>query len=524
MIMHAWAKPQFGLWNTAASWADGVMPVVSPSYGRLPHSEDGAQFETGSATTYTVSGSALSASLSVMGDHVTFDNFHFSNGGAPSALTIGRFAQVTLMPTSSFSLDGYAGFSTLTLDQGWLADKGSIYGANITLERASTLYVGWGGQINGATIQVAPASHLVGWDDGTIMGTITNNGIIEAASGKLAITGEIIDGGTAAGHFLQVDSGATLELAGKGTSETINMLSGATLQIDKGTAALGLLYGFGPGDVIDLAGFDVKTFTLVGEQTGTSTLTGTDAAGSAEVLRFDGALSPDLIYSHADGHGGTSVVMQTTPHPLDAIKIDEQTAMSSGDKANFTVADQTTGQQTFAAGDKYTGPIQGIDQQFILITPDNLNITSAIPNVFIHTGAGTDAIDVSRANGNNILDGSTGSNFLTGGTGNDTFFLDDRNPTSDVFSTIVNFHSGDNATIFGVNPTDFKVNMLDNQGAANAKGLDFAFAAAGKANANLVIAGFTTADLTNGRLTATYGTTADLPGLPGSQYLNIHAA
>ncbi len=66
--------------------------------------------------------------------------------------------------------------------------------------------------------------------------------------------------------------------------------------------------------------------------------------------------------------------------------------------------------------------------------------------------------------------------------------------------------------------------MLDNQGAANAQGLDFAFAATGKANANLVIAGFTTADLTNGRLTATYGTTADLPGLPGSQYLNIHAA
>jgi hypothetical protein len=38
-----------------------------------------------------------------------------------------------------------------------------------------------------------------------------------------------------------------------------------------------------------------------------------------------------------------------------------------------------------------------------------------------------------------------------------------------------------------------------------------------------VLAGFTSADMSNGRLSASYGTTADLPGLPGSQYLAIHA-
>jgi Ca2+-binding RTX toxin-like protein len=130
---------------------------------------------------------------------------------------------------------------------------------------------------------------------------------------------------------------------------------------------------------------------------------------------------------------------------------------------------------------------------------------------------------VSQAGGNNVLDGSTGSNFLTGGNGDDTFFLDDRSQPEDVFSTIVNFHSGDNATIFGVNATDFAVNELDNQGAAGALGLDFAFTAPGHANANIVLAGYSTADLSTGRLTLTYGTTQDLPGVPGSQYLNIHA-
>lgn len=109
-----------------------------------------------------------------------------------------------------------------------------------------------------------------------------------------------------------------------------------------------------------------------------------------------------------------------------------------------------------------------------------------------------------------------------GGTGLDTFFLDDRNPTSDVFSTVVNFHAGDNITIFGVNPTDFKVVTQDNQGAVNAKGLTYTFTAAGRPNASIVIAGFSSADLASGCLTTSYGRTNDGPGQPGSEFLNIH--
>jgi hypothetical protein len=218
-----------------------------------------------------------------------------------------------------------------------------------------------------------------------------------------------------------------------------------------------------------------------------------------------------LVVSNAAGSAPTATTQITeTPPPVPP------------PGSNFIVADQTTGKQTVVNGDPYSGPVTGIAKQLVLITPDNLNITAQVPNVFIHSGAGTDAIDVSKVNGNNILDGSTGSNFLTGGTGADTFFLDDRSPVADVFSTIVNFHAGDNATIFGVNQTNFKLNTLDNQGAANAKGLDFGFSAAGHANANIVLAGYSSADLSNGRLTVTYGTTPDTPGVPGSQYMNIH--
>ena len=81
-------------------------------------------------------------------------------------------------------------------------------------------------------------------------------------------------------------------------------------------------------------------------------------------------------------------------------------------------------------------------------------------------------MNVSLANGDNFSTAPPGSSFMTGGTGNDTFYMDDREPTSPVFSTIVNFHSGDDATIWGVNPTDFKMFAMDNQGAAGFTGLD----------------------------------------------------
>ena len=196
----------------------------------------------------------------------------------------------------------------------------------------------------------------------------------------------------------------------------------------------------------------------------------------------------------------------------------------SNGNANFTIADQTTGQQNFISGDSYSGPVQGLGQQLNLITPNNLNITATVPNVFIRTGSGNDAIDVSKANGNNVLDGAGGSSFLTGGTGNDTFFLDGRSLASDAYSTVVNFHAGDNITVFGVDATNFKLATQDNQGAASAKGVAFTFNGAGKPNATVVIAGFSSADLANGRLTTSYGANPAAPGVAGSggSYFNIH--
>jgi Ca2+-binding RTX toxin-like protein len=167
-----------------------------------------------------------------------------------------------------------------------------------------------------------------------------------------------------------------------------------------------------------------------------------------------------------------------------------------------------------------------LTSEFIAATPDNINVTATKPNVFISVdgGSGEDAIAVNLANGNNVLNGSTGSSFLYGGTGDDTFFLDDRNPPagSTIWSTVVGFHSGDNATVWGVTPSDFTLSWVNGQGAAGYTGLTLHAAASGAPGALLTLAGLTSADLSNGALTISYGTTPNLPNLPGSAYMLIH--
>jgi len=283
-----------------------------------------------------------------------------------------------------------------------------------------------------------------------------------------------------------VDS-ATLTVTGGGT------LSGAGLSNAGGTYTIAATTPAALTAILDRVSFAAPALAT-GQTSVTSSIT---------LKVVDGALTTT---------DNTTTVIEAAPsQPLQA---------HSG---NFAVADQTTGQQSFLAGDKYIGPVPGLDQQLILVTPDNVNISATIPNVFLHSGGGSDALNVSSVNGNNILDGSTGSNFLVGGTGRDTFFLDDRNLTMDVFSTVVGFHSGDNVTIFGVDPTS-PMSVQDNLGAVGFKGLTYTFSAPGKPNASIAISGYSTADLINGRLAVNFGSNADLPGQPGSggPYLNIH--
>ena len=181
------------------------------------------------------------------------------------------------------------------------------------------------------------------------------------------------------------------------------------------------------------------------------------------------------------------------------------------------VVDTTTGQPVAAQGQPYTGPVGILQQQYINISPNSLNITAITSNWFIHSGAGEDAIAVSS--GANVLDGGGGSNFLTGGSGTDTFFVDARGATATTWSTVVNFHTGDAATLWGVTQRDFLLSWSDGAGAVGATGLTLTAQGVGRPAVLLTLPGFTQADLTNGRLGVAFGT--DVGSASG--YLNIRA-
>jgi hypothetical protein len=157
------------------------------------------------------------------------------------------------------------------------------------------------------------------------------------------------------------------------------------------------------------------------------------------------------------------------------------------------VVDYTTGQTTQVASKPYTG-IPGITSEFITTSPHKLAIYSTTPNQFIKA-AGFDAIDVHYAGGNNILDGGGGSNFLQGGLGNDTFYIEDTANTQPTWNTLLSFHKGDNATIWGVSPKDFALSWMNGQGDSIYKGLTLYITSATHPEAAVTITGLSTADL-----------------------------
>jgi hypothetical protein len=190
----------------------------------------------------------------------------------------------------------------------------------------------------------------------------------------------------------------------------------------------------------------------------------------------------------------------------------------------FAVKNQTSGSSGMQNGIPYAGPVQGLIQQCLYAGSASLNIIARTPDSFIHTGSGNDAIDVSQVGGTNVLDGATGSNSLTGGSGRDTFFVDDRNAATAIWSTIAGFHTGDGVTVWGVTKADFGINWLNGQGAVGATGLTAGFTAAGKPDVNVTITGFTADDLAaGGRLSVTFGATPSQAGMAGSVYMTIQA-
>ena len=292
-----------------------------------------------------------------------------------------------------------------------------------------------------------------------------------------------------------VISGVSLSENGAGAGETFTVtladISGALLA----TAT-------GGGDVV--SGNGSTSLTIAGSLAEVN-------SDLATVTDTDGTTASDTITLNATDSLGNTAGPGTIAVAVASTQVTEA----------FAVDDVTTGVQSLSQGTPYSGPVAGLVDQYIYTGTDNTNVTALVPNTFIRTGSGEDAINVSQVDGINVLDGGTNSNFLVGGTGSDsfdTFFIDDRSPSADIWSTVVNFHAGDAATVFGITQGSFNTAWVDGQGAGGYTGLTLHVTAPGVPTASLTLSGYTTADLTNGALTTSYGTESG-----GTPYLYIHA-
>lgn len=335
-----------------------------------------------------------------------------------------------------------------------------------------------------------------------VNGAVVNNGqIVSEGPGMVfrnAITGTgaiVFNRTTVLPGFDRAPPAAvagTLEVGSVAAGQTVTMIGNDTLVLDTPAAFAGVIAGFAATDKIVLTSASaVTSATYTAGANGVGTLTLSTGAATFGTLTLAGDFTGQVFSVAAGAAANTyNLSVGSAPPPVN----------------RFQLTDTTTGVSSNAAGDAYVGPVAGLQNQYIYLGADNVNITAVTPNSFIRGGPGTDAIDVSKAGGANVLDGSTGSNFLVGGQGSDTFFVDDRIAASDIWSTVVNFHAGDAATIFGVTSTGFALDYEDGQGAAGATGLTLHAIASGKPIASLTLAGYSKADMDSGRLGISFGT------------------
>ena len=256
---------------------------------------------------------------------------------------------------------------------------------------------------------------------------------------------DVVDGATLLTSVSGTVSGAVSAVRVLGVAGLAVALGdgvGRTLAGGKGADTL--TGGSGDDTILGGAGDDVidggAGRNVLDGGTGDNTAVFQFASTAAVVTTVAGVVSVDA--------GGVHDVVANFQHfRFSDVTAGSLTTLSTHD-VHFT--DAVTGGVGSAATTAYSGPVAGLQHQYIWSGGDAVAVAAGAPNTFLKGGAGGDALQV--AGGSNVLDGGGGSNFLIGGTGADggadTFFVDSRGGV-ETWSTIVNFHLGDYATVFG---------------------------------------------------------------------------
>ena len=468
----------------AAETLSGPKPVLTPNYWtQLIFDDPGSQINEWNGTSYV----SIETTLKLVED------------GAYVTVTGGR---------------NYTTVNTLAIGKDGVFEQ-----AGGTLSTGGLTLLGGGLLIGGVSITAAnPSAGRV-----LVQGAVVNNGQIVAEGAGLAFrdaitgTGQIVFNRTGPLPGFGTPVGAavagTLEVGAIGAGQTVAMIGDDTLVIDAAAAFAGVIAGFDATDKIVLnSARAVTSATYAASANGVGTLTLSSGGITLGTLALAGSFAGKTFNVAAGTAANSYNLSLGSAPPLPPPPLPLSSSVNK-----FLLTDTTTGMSSSSAGEAYTGPVAGLQSQYIYTGAHNLNISAVTPNSFIRGGPGVDAIDVSGGGGNNVLDGSTNSNFLVGGAGNDTFFVDDRAAAADIWSTVVNFHSGDAVTIFGVKPTGLTLDYEDGQGAAGATGLTLHVIAPRKPIASMTLAGYSKADLSNGRLGVSFGAEPN-----GDNYLYFH--
>ncbi len=411
MAAYVWQAVD-GSFDAAGNWANTTFKI-NPAR-TSPGISDAATLNTGGGT---VSGAGSVGSLNITGANLTAWSLAGQIRSA-STLINGRtgITAAGSIDAGSFAL-GVAGALSVALG-------GVLRASSLTLSAGATLDIaGAGAAIVGSSAGTAgaltvDAGATLTSHGGTIRGDLIQNGAL-SNDGGLTVTGNL-DGPGAVGL-----SAGLLSVGGSLGAAALSFTGAHATLMANGLQGVSTASGFQAGDAIDLAGVTNAVLTTgaagaIVSAGGGSIVLGAAPAGTAFAL-------------HGDGHGGTSILLDAAVPP-----------------DMFLYTDVSLNTSASAAGEVYAGPLTYLQHQYIWPGADKACIAATVSNVFLKGGTGDDALQASG--GSNVLDGGTGSNFLTGGSGGDggtdTFFVDCR-PAGVTWSTLVNFHSGDSATIFG---------------------------------------------------------------------------